>query len=233
MLSLLFLIWDLLLWRTEIDRGIRHLSQYRPEAALKCFYKALNSCPVSRKKELSRLLFYLGVTLNRLGFLDCAIKSWLASQRLNKFRYSLKMIERFANTYGMERQSCVELDDWKAFFSIQVARYLRSKKTRRFSCEAERDMIRDLISDYWKDLKRQGKLNLKSPEEKNRLFKSVTIVFPFVLLKDGKRDSLIHIDFRQNRKVVLDDRCSCGSGLSFMVCCGRTPGEVELLGGFF
>ncbi|HUV07266.1 MAG TPA: hypothetical protein VMX75_06020 [Spirochaetia bacterium] len=220
-------------WELETRKGVKNLSRHKPEAALKCFYAALRDCPVSQTRELSRILFYLGITLKRLGCLDGAIKSWLGSQRLTKDYYSLKMIKRFANFYGMERQRSEALDDWRAFYSIHMVRYLNGKRTKRFCCKAERDMIKDLIGDSWKSLKMRGILKDKSPEEKKRVFRGVRIVFPFLLLHENQDNPIIHVDFHNKRLVEPGDRCPCGSGLSFMGCCGRLPGETELQSGIF
>ena len=36
-----------------------------------------------------------------------------------------QILERFANSYGMAKQCCGDLDDWQAFYSIHLLRYLR------------------------------------------------------------------------------------------------------------
>ena len=220
-------------WQSDIKKGVRHLSHHQPDKALGFFCKALERCPVAQSRSLSRLLFYLGVTLRRLGCVDSAVKSWLLSYKLTKDSFSLKMIQRYANTYGMAKQADEERDDWRAFFSLQLSRYLVTKKHRRFSCDAERDMVRDLIYDHWRQLKKRHLLSGRSPEEKEKLFQSVKIVFPFVVVPDQLIHPVVHVDFRHSRKVELHDRCPCGSGLSFMACCGRIPGERELLSGIY
>ena len=79
-------------WQSDIKKGVRHLSQHQPGKALGFFCKALEGCPVAKSRSLSRLLFYLGVTLRRLGCVDSAVKSWLLSYKLTKDSFSLKMI---------------------------------------------------------------------------------------------------------------------------------------------
>lgn len=230
---ILIIAIDMDLWQTKLNRGKYYLSRHKPCAALKNFYEALKTCPVSNSRSLSRLLFYLGITLKRLGYLNPALKSWLASQKLKRCKYSLKMIKRFINEYGMARQSCSEKDDWEAFYSIQMKKYLSGKKIKCFKTSAEKDMIKDLISDHFRVLKTNKILENKTATEKNNLFNRVKIVFPFLYLKENKQDPLIHVDFLHNKRVDLTDRCPCGSGLSYMVCCGRTPGKMELLNGLF
>ncbi len=219
------------LWQTKLNKGIYFLSRHEPCSALKSFYKALNECPISKGKSLSRLLFYLGITLKRLGYMNPAIKSWLASQKIKKSKYSLKMIKRFINEYGMERQSCAEEDDWKAFYSIQLSMYINGKKKRHFKTIAEKDMIKDLIYDHFSQLKTKDLLESRTPKQKNELFHRVKIVFPFLIMPEYRKESLIPVNFLHNKRVELKDRCPCGSGLSYMICCGRTLGEYELLNG--
>ena len=215
----------------HIDRGIRFLSRHSAQEALASFSHALAICPVSDRQTLYRVLFYLGVTLNRLGFRDSAIKSWLASQKITKNGYAQKMLQRFANAYGMERQTCPDLDDWQAFYSLHLSRYLVSTQRKGFSSLAERDMIRDLIADSWIDLKRTGILSGKNEEEKRQIFQVVEIIFPSTAGSSGS--SVIFVDFFRQKAILPGDRCPCGSGLSFLSCCGRIKGEEELLTGHF
>ncbi len=219
------------LWQTKLNKGKYFLSRHKPCNALKSFYKALRDCPISKGRELSRLLFYLGITLKRLGYMNPAIKSWMASQKLKKCKYSLKLVKRFINEYGMERQSCTEMDDWKAFYSIQLGKYLNGKIKKGFKTTAEKDMIKDLITDHFSRLKAGKLLENKTPNQKNELFQSVKIVFPFLVMPESMKKPLIQVNFLHNKRVGLKDRCPCGSGLSYMVCCGRTLGEYELLNG--
>ena len=135
------------------ERALLALSRHDPARALRLFRSALDGCPVTDEKELARLLYFLGIALLRLGQKDAAMDSWRAAHRLKQRTYALKMLRRYANCYGMERQTDGELDDWKAFLSIQVERYLASKRNRRFSSEPERDMVRDLVFEYWRAIR--------------------------------------------------------------------------------
>ncbi len=44
---------------------------------------------------------------------------------------------------------------------------------------------------------------------------------------------VIAVNFQTKKKVKLSDRCLCGSGLPYIICCGRTPGKEELMSGIF
>ena len=216
-------------WQIDMNRGVYFLSKHDARMAVRCFCQALQRCPVSNARELARLLFFLGTAFKRLGYSNYAIKSWNASQRLLKNGYARKALTRYSNAYGMERQESEDEDDWRAFYCIQLRRYLAGKGKRTFTSDAERDMIRDLVQSYWKDLKSSGALEGRSIEEKCRVFRSVDIVFPCF----GITESCVHVNFSTGKRVELDERCYCGSGLPFLSCCGRIVSEEELSTGIF
>ena len=220
--------------RRQLERGKRALSRHNPEAALKELEAALKACPVEKQRELSAIFYYLGLTLLRIGKPNGAVRSFRAASRLRKRScYSRKMLNRFGNEYGMARQATRELDDWKAFYSIHLQRYLRSKGTHRIASEAEGDMIIDLICDYWKVLKKKKLLEDRSPQEKLELFRRIEIVFPYYLPEEALDDHVISVDFQKKRRLEGENRCRCGSGMPYMKCCGRTKGADELLRGTF
>jgi len=206
------------------DRGgakaLLELARHNPGGALRLFQKALDDCPVTDEKELARLLYFLGIALMRVGDRGSAIDSWRAAHRLKHGTYALKMLRRYANSYGMARQTSGELDDWRAFLAIQVDRYLASKRNGRFGAEAERDMVRDLVFEYWRAIRASDVLEGRNPGEKEKLFRAVEIVFPY-RLPDAPAGDVITVDFRRKCRIALADRCPCGSGLTFMSCCGR------------
>lgn len=196
------------------------MSRHEPERALRLFQAALDGCPVTDERELARLLYFLGIALMRLGHKAPAMDSWRAALRLKRPSYALKMLRRYANCYGMARQSSGDLDDWKAFLAIQVDRYLATKRNGRFSSAAERDMVRDLVFEYWRAIRASEVLDGRAPGDRERLFQAVEIVFPY-RLPDEAAAEVIPVDFRRKRRVAPADRCPCGSGLTFMSCCGR------------
>ncbi len=220
-------------WVMYFTRGLCLLARHDPQGASRYFEKALQECPASKGRDLYRICFYLGVALRRLGHPETAIKSWVSCQRLQKRGHARRMLSRLTNSYGMEKQKREDLDDWKAFASVQLARYLLSKNKRTFSTLAEQDMVVDLIRDYWGNLVKSGVLAGKSCDEKRTIFVSTRIIFPTVLLSEPPTQSVIAVNFRTQRRVNLTDRCTCGSGLPYSLCCGRTPGNEEVLSGIF
>jgi hypothetical protein len=221
-------------WARHYDRGLGSLARHRPAEAVKDLQAALEDCPPSRSHDLYKICLFLGVALQRVGFPQSAIKSWISCQRLNKRGPTRKMLSRYTNCYGMERQGSSAADDWQAFLSIQTVRYLLGKHKRTFSTRAEQDMIRDLIMDSWGELRRTADLVQMSGCDKLEAFRAVRIVFPTVVLTEPHLDGpVIAVNFQTKQRVGLNDRCSCGSGMPFMLCCGRTPGKEELLNGSF
>jgi hypothetical protein len=219
-------------WRSSFHQGVRHLSRHDAAGALPWLSRALQGCPARPTEDLTRVLYYLGIALNRLGYSNSAVRSWTASLRMKRSKHTRQMLGRFANSYGMAKQGCRELDDWQAFHSIHLLRYLRGFKRRSLSSAAERRMLSEIIHSYWDKLRDSGALDGKSCAEKMDIFKSVRIDFPLFCLDDG-RDCVLQVDFWLGRKVRTGDVCPCGSGLPFLACCGRTPGEDELAVGLF
>ena len=217
-------------WNRESEHGIACLSRHEPQAALRHFGKALELCPENRTTDLWRILFYLGIVFRKLGLRNSAIRSWVASQKLHKRGYTRKMLLRFSNEYGMEKQATPEQDDWLAFRAVHTARYLRGKKRTRFTHRGEERLITDLIRCYWDDLGETVDLEEKSATEKGRLFREVRIEFPAMVLEEERR---IPVNFYTGRRMEYGDRCRCGSGLPYGACCGRTPGMDELRSGVF
>ncbi len=221
-------------WLRHYGRGLTLLARHRAAEAVKSLQTALEECPPSRSRELYKICLFLGVALQRVGFPQSAIKSWTSCQRLNKRGPTRKMLSRYTNCYGMERQTSSDADDWQAFSSIQIARYLFGKNKRAFSTEAEHDMILDLVRDSWRELRSAADMSGRSGCDKLEAFRAVRIVFPAVVLGDPRmEDPVIAVNFQTKQRVGLGDRCSCGSGMPFMLCCGRTPGSEELLSGSF
>lgn len=216
----------------RLTEGKARLSRHDPHGALRCFEKALLGCPPTKRSELATILYFLGVTLVRVGNPAGALRSWTTASRLLKHRSRASvMLKRFSNCYGMVRQATPELDDLHAFYSIQLDRYLRSKPSQRIGSTAERDMIRDLISESWRELACSGRLEGHSASEKLTLFRRISIVFPSFIVPPWGDPKVIPVNFARKQRISVNDRCACGSGLPYMLCCGRTRGAGELLSG--
>lgn len=220
-------------YHSEIKLAKFYLSRHMPKKAMDQLAKAIVECPCCKEKELARLLFYLGITLKKLGHSNSAIRFWISSYRVNKNKYAREMIKRFSNGYGFKKEENNDLDDKKAFFSIQISRYLAKKQSKNFSTQAEVDMITDLLAEKWKNIVQSGILEQKSIEEKQKYFKEEKIVFPFMVCTKVLGDPVINVNFTQGTKVLQNERCLCGSGLPHYKCCGRAPSLEEIADGFF
>ncbi len=220
-------------WKLDFEKGKHFLSRHQAKRALHFFARSWRSCPPSECDSSSDILYYLGISLKRLGCYSGAVKLWITANRIKKRKRIKKMIERYANGYGMLRQANAELDDRNAFFSIQIGRYLQKKSGKKFSTLAEQDVVFELTNDYWKNLLIRSLLKGKTIEEKRRLFHQVVIPFPYVIMPRCIGDSVLNVNFNNSENNVTPSRCFCGSGLPFAMCCGRTPSVEELINDVF
>jgi len=219
-------------WERYFNRGKDSLSRHNPEQAIKELQMAIEACSPQEQSKLAKVLFYTGITLKKLGVPNGAAKSWIVAQKLKKSGRCTKMIKRFVNQYGMEKQTNSRLDDWKAFEAIQIKRYLDRKKAQYFVTEAEKDMIEKLIFDHWEDVASKVTLDDLGREEKLRLFRDTKIIFPYFNIPlEYDLGKEIRVDFTRKRRIGPNDRCFCGSGIKYSQCCGRTLGLDELLSG--
>jgi hypothetical protein len=187
----------------------------------------------SRRTELSRLFYYFGVCLRKVGMRNRAVASWVEAARLKKRGVARRKLIRVTNGYGMARQTAGALDDQQAFYGIQLARYVRSKQSHRLGTRAEIDMIAELIDEYWERVRTMFNLEAMTTAQKLRLFRETVIVFPFLSVPEALKTEDLAVDFCHGRRVEPEDRCVCGSGLPFRMCHGRTPGTDEALAGKF
>lgn len=234
------------IWKVPFHKGKYFLTHHMHRKALNYFTEALELCPLTEQKYHSKLLFYMGICLKKLGFDNSALKSWILALKFEKIGYSYKMVRRFSNQYGMVKQPSVPLDDWQAFYSIQLSKYLRNKPSKKPGTNAEIDMVRDLIRDTWKELNnsedfRKTLAKTQSAEKKIALFRRITIVFPVNMAGMAQPNSLWDIDkgmpipynFRLKTLQGSEMRCFCGSCLPYQLCCGRITSEEELINGCF
>ncbi len=150
---------------------------------------------------------------------------------LNDYKIEKISIETFSrnkqNPYGMTRSSSIN-DDKRAFFSIQIERYLKRKTIHRFCSSAEKDVIKDIISDYWKHIKEE--LADCHTENKIDRFYQCIIVFPYFVAEEEK---IIPVDFNKKNKISIHEKCPCGSDIPYIQCCGRTVELDDLENGSF
>ncbi len=179
--------------------------------------------------RLPEYLYWFSVSLIRLGRLELAARSLASARAFERRGHASRLFGRIVNGYGMVRTDCAEHDDFRAFASIQIRNYLASKKRRSFGSIEERDAVVRVLVDGWARVSAEGALEGKSCAERLEHFRNWRMSFPDRVVGCGC--PVIQADFRTGRRVNTDDRCSCGSGLPFRMCCGRTKTPAEYLNG--
>jgi hypothetical protein len=201
--------------------------------ALREFRLSADACSAREPALLAKRLYWLAVALLRLDRRDLAIKSLASAQKLRPRGPARAAYVHRVNGYGMIKRQSPEVDDFYAFFSVQACRYLGSRPGQRFVDASEKDAITRIIASSWRALKDSHRLEGQDPAAKLRVFQEWRISFPGLIgsrSKAGACREPIQADFRKRRSVSAEDRCPCGSGLAYMLCCGRTKSPCELQG---
>jgi hypothetical protein len=167
-------------WQKMFEQGRNLLIHKNIKSALHLFSRALKSCPCSEPKALEKIIFYTGITLQKMGMSSCALKTWKSALSFGKNGLSAKMFRRYSNQYGMPKQESPAEDDRQAFLAVQRRKYLSGKKSGKFCTEAEEDMVNELIAEKWQTLYLNDVFSGMNAEHKLQFFYSVTIYFPFV-----------------------------------------------------
>jgi len=217
-----------------LRKGLRELVEHRPDKALDTLRRAVDAIPPSCSEELSHALYWLSVALLRLDKRDLAVKSLSSAQKLRRRSYARSMYLRSINEYGMPKRPNDELDDFYAFMNIQLAFYLSKKPRKRFDTFGEREAIFGLILDAWKGIKTRGLLGVRDCGEKLSLFRRIRPSFPSFSIGQQQQSNVIRASFGiladlgSGIGISISQRCVCGSGLSYGLCCGRVKGVEEL-----
>ena len=186
-----------------------------------------------RRQSLAAIHTSIAAALHKAGLRNRALSNRIDATRQIKRGPIRRAALRAMNEYGMARQASSTVDDREAFWGIQLARYVGSKRSRRLGTRAEIDMVAELLSESWSSLSTDYDLARMTVPEKEALFRATEIVFPFLSVPEALSGHDLVVDFLRGRRVNRDDRCVCGSGLSFRSCHGRIPGVDEILIGDF
>jgi hypothetical protein len=212
---------------SDFRRGLRELLEHRPDLAVRSLRKAADACPATRPGELSKRLYWLALALFRLDRPELALKGLASAQKLRPRGIARAAYQHRINEYGMLRRQSPELDDFYAFYSIHSCAYLGRKRNSRFDSSSEKDNVVRLIGDSWRAISRSGRLAKLGPAEKLAMFREWPIAFPsFGVLSVGA-GRVVPVNFKKGARQDCDERCSCGSGLPFRQCCGRTATPSE------
>ncbi|MCF6334740.1 MAG: hypothetical protein L3J12_03255, partial [Spirochaetales bacterium] len=151
-------------------------------SALKYLHNSIKKCPVEKETELSDMFYHLGVVFGKLGSIIPAIKSLDASVCASKTGPAVSVLNRM---FPGDRLA----NDKSSFFILQLAYYLKNKKSGKIKSPAEGDMIIDLISMYLEEIVDSAILKGKCQSEKILIFNSISIDFPFSKAVTGVYDS--------------------------------------------
>ncbi len=92
------------------------------------------------------------------------------------------------------------LEDYNLFQKVQIAKYISNKNTPLSKDSPEWDMVVELIKDYWCDLLASGYINNKNKKEKELIFQSVEIIFPYITIPVAWLDGVTYVDFKSFSK---------------------------------
>lgn len=212
----------------DFRAGMRALAAHRPDQAIRSLRAAAESCPATRPAELERYLYWLAISLLRLDRPELALKSLASAQKLRPRGFARAVYARRANDYGMPRRSSSELDDFYAFYSMQIGAYFTRKGEACFEDCAEKDAVVRLVGEAWRFLSHSGALSGLDASGKLACFRAARLSFPAFRLSRSQISTTIPVDFRRKALLRGEERCPCGSGLPYRRCCGRTasPGEL-------
>lgn len=212
--------------------GRRALAAHDPGAALRFLKSAVDGCSVRRPRELSRRLYWLALALGKLGKDGLSVKALSSAVKLDPRGRARSLYCRLVNGYGMPRSACAEHDDYKAFFALQLRRYLATTASGAFSGPEEREAVLVIIADAFMRLSSVFDIETASCGDKLKAFRETRIDFPVVrsVLFDTTGQARI-LAFTPEPPSDYESFCGCGSGLPFRMCCGRTrlPYESEFV----
>jgi hypothetical protein len=90
-------------------------------------------------------------------------------------------------------------EETRQFFSIQLARYLGSRPSQRFSGLPEHDAVLAMIQDAWVELRASGILENLSREGREAVYVTTIICFPTFVADAGLK--CIPVDFITGRRL--------------------------------
>ncbi len=90
-------------------------------------------------------------------------------------------------------------EETRLFFSIQVARYLGNRPSRRFSGLPEHDAVLSMIQDAWVELRSSGQLDNLSSVGREAIYVTTIICFPTFVADVGLR--CIPVDFIRGQRL--------------------------------
>lgn len=143
-----------------MEQGKRYLFAQESRRAIDVFHDAMEDCPEQRTVEMSEILFFMGAAYRNLGQNEYAYRCWENAAMLR---------DKEEHEYDL---------DWRAFYRIQLVKYLSGKQVQQFGSLAESDMIHGLIKMTWSEVRHQNHLMNHDFHERCGIYRSVRIIFP-------------------------------------------------------
>ena len=112
----------------DFNEGRMDLVRHRPDLAMMHFRKVIEATPPENAGKLANAMYWLAVAFFRLDKAELAIRTLASAQRLHRRGHARKLYLSWVNGYGMIRRGKPELDDFYAFSSLQIGRYLGKKR---------------------------------------------------------------------------------------------------------
>lgn len=159
------------------------MANHDAAAALPYLRLAVDQCPPERRTELSRRLYWLSMALRRLDRQTLAIKALASARQLSPRGPVSRSFYNITNGYGQPRCACEEHDDYRAFFSVQVKRYLWTVPGQRFADNSEMEIVLEVIAKAWLQLQKEISLDGLDCRTKLACFDKYRINFP--VLRQG------------------------------------------------
>jgi len=190
-----------------LQTSLRLLSSHRPQKAIAPLQKAVALCTLEDRAQLERALYWLSIALMRVGRTNLAIKALANARRVVPRGHSAALYKRLTNDYGMPRSACCDHDDYRAFFSIQVRRYLGTVPGAKFTDRLEMDTVLEMIAASWLRFKRAHDLSQFRSCEKVGLYEQFRIQFPRLRLSGYSKCAIVSFSgYAVSREFSLHDR---------------------------
>jgi hypothetical protein len=139
---------------------------------------------------MAMVLFYCGLTLEKLGVTDGAMRCWRSAAVYDGNNPSHRMLEKYR-----EEDSSETKREYHTFAAVQTAKYFRRKGKEQFDSQQEYRELMRVVDAYWTELEDSGILELYPSEDLFYLFYEVHIDFARWIGVSGNSGGNI-VDFR-------------------------------------
>jgi tetratricopeptide (TPR) repeat protein len=154
--------------------GVCHSRQGRWDQAKTFFEKSISKLEPDQAESLSDAYLQLGVSCWEQRHRDEAMESWKKSLAFNPAQWKAReYLEEFTSDYSQPK-ILGEPELFQEYQTLQVQTYLNSRGKSQFdTLEETNEVIRKIVSS-WNAIPDKWKVEDLSPEERLRLFKTVS-----------------------------------------------------------